>query len=152
MISNLPYEIVNNVPYTCFDGIKGSKLMLCHTKPEWENLLSLMMKRKSLIIDTETNGFEWYRNDRIVGMSFGWGLTHWYVPVRHSDSLTGGKQPAQLDMDELRPDIQKLFAREDLIAIFFNYKFDSLMFEADDIYIKSQIRDCLLYTSDAADD
>ena len=143
MLTDVNYEIVNQTPMTCFHGTGGSKLFLVHTPQEWNAFYELLMQQKRVFCDTETSGFHWFAKDRIVGMSFGWGVTHFYIPVRHLDSLTGGVQPQQLDMDAIRPQLQAFFNQEDVETVWHNFRFDAKMYYADGVEINTIVHDTL---------
>lgn len=144
MLLGEKYEIINNVPMTCYDGIGGAKFILVNTFTEFLAFHELLMKRKIVFCDTETTGFHYYNGDRIIGMSFGWLDTHFYLPVRHQPSLLGGEQPPQLDMDEIRPYLQEFFAQEDVSVVFHHLKFDEIFYLMDDIHIKCKKHDTLI--------
>lgn len=136
-----PYDVIAQAPFARWDGPGGSKLYLVQTMEQWKAFYSLLMQRKLVACDTETDGFEWFKGKRIVGMSFGWNETHFYVPVRHEDSYLDGKQIAQLDMDDIREDLQKFFAQKDVLTIWHNFKFDRHMYLNDGIEIKTPFHD-----------
>lgn len=137
----LPYDVINHVPMTRFAGVKESKLYLVHTMHEWRAFFELLMQQKLVACDTETSGFYWFKGQRIVGMSFGWKDTHFYVPVRHEDSCLGGLQPPQLNMNDIRDDLKKFFAQKDVFTIWHNWKFDAHMYRADGIEILTPFHD-----------
>lgn len=144
MLPNKPYEVVNKVPMTMAPGLADSKLFLVHTMHEWEALFELLMQRKVVACDTETSGFHYFKDNRIVGMSFGWQDLHFYVPVRHEDSVLDGPQHPQLSMDVIRPQLQEFFARKDLTVIGHNWKFDSHFYRADGIECSAKFHDTRL--------
>lgn len=134
MIDGTEYTILDGVPFSSWDGPKGVKLMIANTMYEWKALHAMMMKQPLVACDTETTGLRWYKEGiHIIGMSFGWGLHHFYVPVRHVASRTHPHVLPQLSMDDLREDLQKFFAREDLTTVWANAKFDWHMYENDGI-------------------
>jgi len=143
VIPSLPYNVVGQVPYTYWEGPKGSKLHLVNTVAELENLCVLLKKRPSIEVDTETTGLEWFRGQHIVGVSIGWVDHHFYIPVRHEDSVTGGTQAVQLDptlvFDSLRPILED----PTKTLILHNAKFDAHFFLNDniDIYKAATIHD-----------
>lgn len=141
MIEGQTYDVVNQVPLSRWDGVKGSRLYLVHTMEEWRAFYDLLMQQKLVACDTETSGFHWFKGHKIVGMSFGWGLDHFYIPVRHEDSFLGGIQPKQLCMDDIREDLQKFFAQKDVFTIWHNWKFDAHMYRADQIEILTPFHD-----------
>lgn len=141
MIEGLPYDVVNKVPMTRWDGLNGSRLYLVHTPTECEAFFDLLMRQKLVACDTETTGFHWFKGDRIVGLSFGWGLDHFYIPVRHEDSCLGGVQPAQLNMDDIREDLRRFFAQTDVTTLWHNWKFDAHFYRRDGIEILTPFHD-----------
>lgn len=141
MIKDWEYDVINQVPFSKQKGIEDSNLYLVNTMQEWKALHKLLMSKKLVACDTETTGFDYFNDDRIVGMSFGWNKDHFYVPVRHVDSLTGGTQPEQLDMADLRDDLRLFFARQDVYTIWHNGKFDRHFYKADDIDISTPFHD-----------
>ncbi len=128
---------------TCYPGPKGSKLYLVHTQHEFDTFYEELMKQDLVACDTETSGFHYFGPHRIVGMSFGWGLSHFYLPVRHEDSLLGGLMPGQLDMDVIRPRLQKFFAQEHITTLWHNAKFDFHFYRVDGIEIKTVFHDTI---------
>lgn len=145
MLKEHDYDVINKVPMTRFHGPMGSQLFLVHTPEEWRAFFDLLMTKKFVACDTETSGFRYYDRDRIVGMSFGWGNMHFYVPVRHQDSVLSGPQPPQLNMDDIRKDLQEFFSRKDLTVAFHNAIFDRLFYRADGIEINvKKVHDTLI--------
>jgi DNA polymerase I-like protein with 3'-5' exonuclease and polymerase domains len=141
MIEGQEYDVVNQVPMTRFNGVKGTKLYLVNTMHEWKAFFDLLMQQKLVACDTETTGFHWFSGHRIVGMSFGWQDLHFYVPVRHEDSCLGGVQPPQLNMDDIRDDLTAFFAQTDVFTVWHNWKFDAHFYRADGIEIKTPFHD-----------
>ncbi len=137
----LEYDVVNHVPMTRYDGVKDTKLHLVNTMNEWRAFYELLMEQKLVACDTETEGFHWFKGQRIVGMSFGWSDMHFYIPVRHQDSCLGGVQPAQINMDDIRADLQVFFAQTDVFTIWHNWKFDAHFYRADGIEVKTPFHD-----------
>lgn len=127
------YDVVNQVPMVRFDGVQGSKLYLVDNIHKWKAFYELLMQQKLVCCDTETEGFYWYKTHRICGLSFGWGDTHFYVPVRHKASLTNGPVLSQVDMDAIRSDLIAFFSQEDLVTVWHNWKFDAHFYRADGI-------------------
>lgn len=143
MLPDTNYEIIDGVPFTCINGLQTSKLMLVNTPQEWEIFYRRLSSQKLVSCDTETSGFRWFAGDRIVGMSFGWNLEHYYIPVRHLDSVSGGVQPPQLDMASLREDLINFFSRQDVFTIWHNWGFDAKFYRADGIEILTPRHDTL---------
>ena len=141
MIKGSEYGVINQVPMSVRKGLEDSNLYLVHTPEEWKAFFEVLMSKKLVACDTETTGFRWYQNHRIVGMSFGWGQDNFYAPVRHKDSFTGGVQPQQLDMDVIRKDLQTFFAQQDIFTIWHNAKFDMHFYNADDIKVLTPFHD-----------
>ena len=137
------YDIVNHVPMTRFDGVRDSKLYLVNTMSEWRAFFDLLMTKKLVACDTETTGFQWFKKDLIVGMSFGWADMHFYVPVRHENSCLGGVQPKQLNMDDIRADLRVFFSQTDVHTIWHHWKFDAHFYRVDGIEIKTPFHDTL---------
>jgi DNA polymerase-1 len=108
---------------------------------EWRAFFELLMKQDLVACDTETSGFDYFKDDRICGLSFGWGKDNFYIPLRHLDSITDGPQPAQLDFDDIREDLSTFFAQEDVFTIWHNWKFDSHFYRADGIEIQTPYHD-----------
>lgn len=144
MIPGSAYDVVNQVPMTKFDGVGGSKLYFINTMAEWRAFYELLMARKLVACDTETSGFEYYNNDHIVGMSFGWNDTHFYIPVRHVDSELGGAQPPQLSMEDLKDDLVSFFSQKDVFTLWHNCKFDALFYRREGIEILTPCHDTMI--------
>lgn len=143
MIPGSPYEVLNGVPFSKFKGFNGSSLYLVNTMEEWKAFYGLLMKKKLVACDTETTGFRYYAGDKIIGMSFGWGLDHFYIPVRHNDSVSCGKQLPQLSMDDIRDDLRIFFSQRDVFTIWSNGKFDRHFYRADGIEITTPFHDTI---------
>jgi DNA polymerase I-like protein with 3'-5' exonuclease and polymerase domains len=141
MIPNSLTTEINGVTLSVWNGVCDSKLHLINEEAEWEAVWPLMQHQKLMAFDTETTGFQWYKNDRICGFSFGWKDMHFYVPIRHKDSVLGKEQPKQLNLEYLRPYLNEMFAREDLTLIFWNRKFDHHMMWADGFSITCKKHD-----------
>lgn len=141
MIPGSKYDVVNKVPMTTFNGVGGSKLFFINTMAEWKAFYELLMARKLVACDTETSGFDYFLDKRICGMSFGWSDMHFYIPVRHLDSELGGVQPPQLDMEDLKPDLQAFFAQKDVFTLWHNWKFDAHFYRMDGIEILTPFHD-----------
>ena len=144
MIEDLPYDVVNGVPMTVWKGFKESKLYLVNTMAEWKAFYELLMKEKLVACDTETTGFDWFAGDKMVGMSFGWRDEHFYIPIRHVYSVLGGEPPPQIDMDDIREDLQAFFAQKDVFTIWHNNTFDRHFYEVDGIEVLTPFHDTLL--------
>lgn len=137
MLPNHPYEVFNHVPMTVWKELGQVKIYLVHTEAEFAAFFTALMRQKIVFCDTETSGFHYFKEDRIVGSSFGWGDTHFYIPCRHVDSWTGGEQPTQLTMDFLRPYYQEFFAQKDISTVWHNCMHkDSEVLLADGTYMK----------------
>lgn len=135
------YDVVNKVPMTRWDSFNHAKLYLVNTKAEWHAFFELLMQQKLVACDTETEGFHYFKGHRICGLSFGWGKINFYIPVRHKESVLGGKPPPQLDMDFIRDDLNKFFAQKDVFVLLHNAKFDFKFLKADGICIKTPFHD-----------
>lgn len=142
MIPGRPSSLVNGVEFTVFEGVGDSRLFLVHTKEEWQAFYDLLMKQTLVACDTETSGFNYYADDHIVGMSFGWGdHHHFYIPVRHEFSELGGEPLPQLDFEEIKPDLQAFFSQEHVFTMWQNAKFDLKFYKADGIDVKTPFHD-----------
>lgn len=119
----------------------GADLYVIYTMEEWKVFFKQLMLEKMVAVDTETQGFDWFNKHRIVGMSFGWRDTHFYIPVRHADSLTGGAQPKQLCMEELIGDLKQFFNRSDVSLLLHNAKFDRHFFKREGIEFNCLVHD-----------
>lgn len=132
-----PAEVYNGRMFTTWSPYRKSKLRLINTMPEWKAFFDRLMQQKLVACDTETSGFNWYGDHEVVGMSFGWDDDHFYIPVRHEWSLTGGEPPPQLDLAEIYEDLKKFFAQTDVSTIWHNAKFDMHFFHREGIKIKT---------------
>jgi DNA polymerase I-like protein with 3'-5' exonuclease and polymerase domains len=144
MLEGWEIDVINQVPFSKKKGLSDSNLYIVNTKNEWDAFFSLLMTKKIVACDTETTGFNYYDKDRIIGMSFGWGKEHFYIPVRHVASFTDGEQPTQLNMDMLRSDLQKFFDRKDVFTIWHNCKFDFHFYKADNINVNTVFHDTMI--------
>ena len=141
MIKDLPYTVFNKMPLTSFKGIDGCRGHLVHTESEFLDVFEVLNKQKRLALDTETSGFLWFKDDRICGISIGYDNDHFYIPVRHKDSASCGKQISQLSMDFVRPYFIELFKDPTRTLILHNAKFDQHFFQSDGIPIHCIIHD-----------
>ena len=141
MIEEQEYDVLDGVPFTRFEGPVGSRLYLVHTKQEWDVFYAWLMKQKLVACDTETSGFYWFKQHRVVGLSFGWRDTHFYIPLRHEASALGGPVPSQICIDLIREDLQAFFAQPDVFTIWHNWKFDAHFYRADGIEILTPFHD-----------
>ena len=137
----MTYEKVGGVDVQVFEGVADAKLYLIDTIEKFTVFFDLLMQQKLVACDTETTGFEWYKSDQIVGMSFGWDKTHFYIPVRHESSELGGPVGPQLDMDVIRPYLIEFFAQKDVITLFHNAKFDTHFYTSDGIEVLTPYHD-----------
>lgn len=134
MIEGTKYEVLNGVPFSMWDGPDGVKLFLCNTMHEWRCLHSMLMHEPMIACDTETTGLRWYKEGvHIIGMSFGWGLHHFYVPVRHVASRTSPNVLPQLEMEDLTEDLRSFFSRRDMSLLWANAKFDWHFYENEGV-------------------
>ena len=141
MIPGTLTNVVNGVSMSYWPGVGGSKLHLVHTMDEWKAFYELLMQQQLVACDTETTGFYWYRGHRICGMSFGWKDMHFYVPVRHKPSLLGGLPPPQINVDDIRADLNRFFSDPNRTTIWHNAKFDMHFYARDHIHINTKIHD-----------
>lgn len=137
MIPNRPYDVVNGCPMSRWDTVAGSKVYLVHTENEFRSFFELLMSKKRVFCDTETEGLYAFGDQRIIGSSFGWGSTHFYVPCRHRESVLNGPQVSQLSMDYLRPFYQDFFSQENIETVWHNLKFDAKFYLLDDVHINT---------------
>lgn len=141
MLPNLPSRTVNGCDFTFWHGVGGSKLHLVHTMDEWRAFFSLMMQQQLVACDTEGEGFEWHAGKRICGLSFGWRDLHFYIPLRHKESITAGKPCAQLYIADIYFDLCKFFSDPTRTTIWHNAKFDMHFYAREGIYVKCKIQD-----------
>lgn len=130
-----PSEELNGTKFTTWSPYRKAKLRLVNTMPEWLSFFDSLMQQKLVACDTETTGFNWYLTNEIVGMSFGWDDEHFYVPVRHVGSHTGGECPPQLNFEDIRDDLVTFFSQRDVSTIWHNCKFDMHFFHREGIKI-----------------
>ena len=141
MIEGWEYDVINQVPFSKKKGLADSNLYVVNTPQEWEAFFKLLMDQKTVACDTETSGFEYYEDKHIVGMSFGWEKDHFYVPVRHVASYTGGDPLPQLNIEDLLPDLKTFFSRKDIFTIWHNWKFDAHFYYKEGVEIKTPFHD-----------
>tara|TARA_R100001244_G_scaffold36778_2_gene33640 strand:- start:16057 stop:18213 length:2157 start_codon:yes stop_codon:yes gene_type:complete len=144
MLPDLSYEVINKVPFTVFEGVCDSKLYLVHTEQEFEVFYALLMERDLVACDTETTGFDYYKEDRLVGLSFGWFDTHFYLPINHIPSETGGFPCTQLNWEKIRSLIQQFFDQTHITTIWHNYKFDAHFLKTGGVQVHTQLHDTRL--------
>jgi len=137
----LPTEDLNGLIHNCWRGVGGSKLYLVHTKSEWDNFYKLLEQQDLVACDTETTGFYWYSGHHIIGLSFGWKNTHFYVACRHEESLQDGLPPSQLSMDDIRADLQQFFSNPKRTTVWHHGKFDMHFYAREGVDIKCSIHD-----------
>lgn len=140
MLSNHPYNVVNKVPMSVWEAF-GAKVHLIQTKEEWDAFFELLMQQELVACDTETSGFDYFKDAHIVGLSFGWKDLHFYIPVRHEDSVLSGAQPTQLDIKDILDDLKKFFRQTDVFTVFHNFKFDSHFITKEGVEIKTPFHD-----------
>lgn len=140
MLENHPYEVIGNHPFTCWEGVNHSKLHLVHTMAEWKAFFALLNEQQLVACDTETTGFQWYNGDRIIGLSFGWKTDHFYVPLRHVDSLQE-TQPTQLNIDFIKKDLRVFFSDPNRVTVWQNGKFDQHFYAREGIQIRTKMHD-----------
>lgn len=147
MLDESPVDTFEGRKLSCWPGVKGSKLFLVNTKEEWDHVYPHLMSQDFLACDTETSGFDWYASHHICGMSFGWKDTHFYVPVRHIDSVLGGPVLPQINMDEILEDLKKLFGDPKRVTAWHNAKFDLHFYDREGVQVKCKIHDTMLLWS-----
>lgn len=138
---NLPTDVLNNLTFNCWQGVGGSKLFLVHTLEEWKVFYSLLEQQDLVACDTETTGFRWYLNDRVVGLSFGWKNTHFYVACRHEQSLANGPPPSQIAIEDIKDDLIRFFAKTTRTTVWHNAKFDMHFYAREGIPVQTKIHD-----------
>lgn len=141
MIDGWDYDVINQVPLSKKKGLEDSNLYAITTKHEWDAFFKLLMTKKLVACDTETTGFDYFDEDHIVGMSFGWEKEHFYIPVRHVASYLEGEQIPHLDMEDLVEDLQTFFAQKDIFLIGHNFKFDMHFFKKEGIDVLAPFHD-----------
>jgi DNA polymerase I-like protein with 3'-5' exonuclease and polymerase domains len=132
---------LNGVKFTCWSGVGNSKLHLVHTMDEWRAFYALLEQQDLVACDTETTGFQWYKNDRIVGMSFGWKDMHFYVACRHEESMQAGPPPEQINIEDVKDDLIKFFSKPTRTTVWHNAKFDLHFYEREGIRVNTKIHD-----------
>lgn len=120
MLSNLPTEIFNNVPMTCWRSIGESYLYCVNTLTEWKAFYEILAQQKLVACDTETTGFQWFKDHEVIGLSFGWKDQHFYIPLRHSASVQEGPQEAQIDILDIKDDLIEFFSDKTKSTIWHN--------------------------------
>lgn len=139
--SNLPTTYLEGVQFNCWQGVGNSKLFLVHTKKEWDVFYKLLEQQDLVACDTETTGFYWYSGHHIVGLSFGWKDMHFYVACRHEPSLQDGDPPEQLNMDDIRADLQAFFSKSTRTTVWHNAKFDMHFYARENVYVACKVHD-----------
>lgn len=137
----MQYENVNGVLMPTYQGIAQSKLHLVDTIDTFAAFYDLLMTQKLVACDTETSGFQWFKDHHMVGASFGWGLTNFYIPFRHEESLLGGKPEIQVCLEEVKDDLRRFFAQKDVFTLWHNWKFDAHFYQREDITILTPFHD-----------
>lgn len=137
----LPTHKLNGVVFNCWQGVGGSKLYLVHTMDEWKAFYELLEQQDLVACDTETTGFYWYRGHRIVGLSFGWKNTHFYVACRHEESVQDGPPPEQLDLAEIKEDLCRFFAKPTRTTVWHNAKFDMHFYAREGVEVLTKVHD-----------
>ena len=132
---------LNGVKFNCWSGVGNSKLHLVHTLEEWRAFYALLEQQDLVACDTETTGFQWYKNDRIVGMSFGWKDMHFYVACRHEESMQDGPPPEQVDIEAVKEDLIRFFSKPTRTTVWHNAKFDLHFYEREGIHVTTKIHD-----------
>ena len=120
-----------------------AELFLVNTLEEWDTMFLQMMQQKTVFVDTETTGFDWHKDDNIAGIALGWGNTHFYIPIRHKDSITGGLVGTQLDIEAIRSDLDEFFS-SGIEIILHNAKFDLHFFYSEGFDVKNPFQDTML--------
>lgn len=85
---------------------------------------SILSKAKSIAIDLETTGLEWFK-DTIVGISFAFDDREtFYIPIAHTNTTIAGETFDQLQLYQVKPFLEKIIKSPSITKIFHNQKFD----------------------------
>lgn len=141
-IEGFPTEVINGVEFSKFSSpVKEANLYLVHTMDEWRAFYELLCAEQLVACDTETTGFYWFKDDEVCGLSFGWRDTHFYIPLRHKESIQAGPPPPQLDIADIRADLIRFFSDTERTTIWFNGKFDFHFYKKEGIDVKTKIQE-----------
>jgi len=141
MLANLPTEIFNNVPMTCWRSIGESYLYCVNTLEEWKAFYQILIQQKLVACDTETTGFRWFKEHEVIGLSSGWKDQHFYVPLRHTESVQAGLPEQQIDINDIEDDLRAFFGDPTKTTIWHNAKFDMHFYQREGIPILCKIHD-----------
>lgn len=134
---------LSGVEFTTFTPsfLPQLNLHLVENMDQFHVFFEMLMQQNLVACDTETEGLRWFKGEMICGLAFGWGYTHFYIPVRHKASCLDPSIPTQLSMDDIRSFLQVFFARKDCFTLWHNWKFDSHMYRRDGIEILTPYHD-----------
>lgn len=136
-------ESVNGVEMPTWAGISDAKLHLVDTPERFDAFYEVLMQQKLVACDTETSGFQWFKDHEMCGASFGWDKTHFYLPFRHKASVLGGVPGNQLDLTSVKARLQLFFNQTDVFTLWHNWKFDSHFYQREGIEILTPFHDTL---------
>jgi len=98
----------------CWEGVNGGKYYLVQTEEQFQEVIEEAHKHKVLAVDTETSGFDWWK-DHVAGFVIGWDVEHnYYIPVAHIEWETGERllEP-QLTLEYVRGPLDAVLSRSD---------------------------------------
>lgn len=110
----------------------------------WERVLTDCSRRDmGLSWDTETSGFQWFKQDRVIGHVFGYdagdGPRGVYLPIRHQTALDRNLPP-----DVVTAFAQRILGDPAASVCTWNGKFDVLFAMRDGIDVKARIDDGMI--------
>jgi len=111
--------------------------------PRWETILKDCSTRGYVAWDTETSGFDYFKQARIIGHCFGYDLRDGhgprgvYFPIRHQT------MSAQLPVEPVTAMVKRILEDPNANIVGHNLKFDALFGRTDGIQIKAHIDDTL---------
>lgn len=124
--------------------------MLAQTKEQFDKAVKHLKQAKFIAVDTETTGFDWYKDDQIIGISMTTAyevgaesvdkfLVSWYFPFRHEcDQFSLFNQSDNLPLPYLDV-LRQLLTRRDCTYIYHNFKFDAKMLLRDGIDVHEDL-------------
>lgn len=134
-------ETVNGVAMPTWTGIAGAKLHLVDNMDAWRAFFQLLKQQRLFAADTETSGFQYFKDHHMVGASFGWDLENFYIPFRHEASVTGGEPGPQIDFEAVKDDLVFIFGQKNVITLWHNWKFDAHFYSREGIPIDTIFHD-----------
>lgn len=127
-----------------WEGVKGGRYYLVDT---WEKFSAFMLhaqQQPALAVDTETSGLDWVKA-RACGIVVGWGVAdNYYISIDHKNYFTGERLSNQLDIGDIREDMNALLGTTDKVKIFWNAKFDLHALRVIGIEVRGVIHDGLI--------